>query len=126
METAGGYLFTWLIGYSALLGPIAGIMLVDYLFVRRTELEVEELYKCDGIYSAGGSGWNMPGLLALLIGIAPNLPGFAHAAGFVDEVPAFFDMIYAYAWFVGLALGGAAYLGLRFCCGQSEGKRAGA
>ena len=25
LESTGGYIFTWLIGYSALLGPIAGI-----------------------------------------------------------------------------------------------------
>ena len=30
-----GYIFTWLIGYSALLGPIAGILLADYYLVRR-------------------------------------------------------------------------------------------
>ncbi|MFQ5533592.1 MAG: NCS1 family nucleobase:cation symporter-1 [Sphingomonadales bacterium] len=112
LETAGGYLFTWLVGYSALLGPIAGIMLADYFFVRRTELEITELYKRDGIYGTNG-GWNVAGLLALVLGVAPSLPGFLHAAGFVDTVPAFFDAIYAYAWFVGLFVGGAAYLILR-------------
>jgi NCS1 family nucleobase:cation symporter-1 len=77
LETAGGYLFTWLVGYSALLGPIAGIMLADYFFIRRTELEIKELYKSDGIYSKA-SGWNLAGILALVIGVVPNLPGFCH------------------------------------------------
>ena len=36
-----GYIFTWLIGYSALLGPVIGIILVDYFLVRKTELDVD-------------------------------------------------------------------------------------
>ena len=37
------YIFGWLVGYSGLLGPIAGIMIVDYFLVRRKQLEVEDL-----------------------------------------------------------------------------------
>jgi cytosine/uracil/thiamine/allantoin permease len=57
LESTQGYIFTWLIGYSALLGPIAGILIVDY-FVRKTQLDVKQLYRDDGVYSYG-SGWNM-------------------------------------------------------------------
>lgn len=32
--STGGYIFVWLVGYSALLGPVVGIMLVDYFIVR--------------------------------------------------------------------------------------------
>lgn len=112
LETAGGYLFTWLIGYSALLGPIAGIMMADYFLLRKTELDTDALYQKDGQYSYG-SGWNSAGLIALVVGILPNLPGFAHAAGFADSVPAIFDEIYSYAWFVGLFVGGGVYLVLQ-------------
>jgi NCS1 family nucleobase:cation symporter-1 len=35
-----GYIFTWLVGYSSLLGPIGGIMIVDYFFIRRQQLLV--------------------------------------------------------------------------------------
>jgi len=111
MESAGTYLFTWLVGYSALLGPIAGILVADYFFIRRTELVVNDLFRHDGRYQAS-NGWNWAGLGALTIGVLPNLPGFAHAAGFVASVPAVFDGIYSYAWFVGFALAAAVYLGL--------------
>ncbi|MDP1696938.1 MAG: NCS1 family nucleobase:cation symporter-1 [Xanthomonadaceae bacterium] len=111
MESAGTYLFTWLIGYSALLGPIAGILVADYFFIRRTELVVDDLFRHDGRYQAS-NGWNWAGLGALLIGVLPNLPGFAHAAGLVGSVPALFDTIYSYAWFVGFALAALVYLGL--------------
>src|SRR6185369_6834334 len=43
-----GYIFTWLVGYSALLGPIAGILIADYFVLRRTQLDVDALYRADG------------------------------------------------------------------------------
>jgi NCS1 family nucleobase:cation symporter-1 len=36
----GSYIYGWLIGYSGLLGPIAGIMIADYFLVRKRQLEV--------------------------------------------------------------------------------------
>ena len=45
-----GYIFTWLIGYSALLGPIGGIMIADYFVFRKRRLAVMELYQVDGAY----------------------------------------------------------------------------
>ena len=42
---AAAYIFAWLIGYGALLGPIAGIMIVDYFFIRKRELSVDDLYR---------------------------------------------------------------------------------
>jgi NCS1 family nucleobase:cation symporter-1 len=117
LETTGAYIFTWLIGYSALLGPIAGIMLADYLLLRRTELKVDDLFRHGGVYGYRG-GWNPAALIALLIGVLPNLPGFLHAAGFVASVPAIFQSIYTYAWFVGLGVAAAVYLGLMRLVGR--------
>ncbi len=108
LESTGAYIFTWLIGYSALLGPIAGIMLVDYYFIRRTELDRESLFRHGGQYHYRG-GWNPVALIALTLGVLPNLPGFLKVAGFVDSVPAVFESIYSYAWFVGLFIAGALY-----------------
>lgn len=105
LETAGGYLFVWLVGYSALLGPIAGILIVDYFFLRKCELDGGSLFKHGGAYPA----WNSAGLIALVIGILPNLPGFLHAAGALESVPAVFDILYSYAWFVGLFIAGGLY-----------------
>ena len=109
MESAGSYLFVWLVGYSALLGPIAGILLADYFLIRKTEFRVEDFFRKDGAFGRNG-GWNVAGLSALAIGVLPNLPGFLHAAGIVESVPPVFDAIYTYAWFVGFAVAGAVYL----------------
>ena len=109
LETAGGYLFVWLIGYSALLGPIAGILIVDYFLVRKSQLDQDSLFNHHGKYGA----WNKVGLTALVIGILPNLPGFLSKAGIIGEVPGIFMNIYDYAWFVGLFIAGALYLVLQ-------------
>ena len=66
-ESTGAYIYTWLIGYSALLGPIAGIMLADYYLIRRTELDRDALFRHDGAYAYRG-GWNPAALAALIIG----------------------------------------------------------
>lgn len=70
------YIFTWLIGYSALLGPIAGIMLCDYFIMRRTRLDLKGLYNPRGPYA----GVNWRAIIALVTAIAPNVPGFVNAA----------------------------------------------
>jgi NCS1 family nucleobase:cation symporter-1 len=110
IESSGGYIFTWLVGYSALLGPIAGIMIADYWLLRRTRLHVDEMYREDGRYFYRG-GWNPAALMALVIGILPNLPGFlasAIPATFGDMSPVL-TAPYPYAWFVGAALAALAY-----------------
>ncbi|MCK5423907.1 MAG: NCS1 family nucleobase:cation symporter-1 [Emcibacter sp.] len=109
LESSGGYLFVWLLGYSALLGPIAGILIADYFLLRKCDLKVDDLFRHSGKYGAS-NGWNKAGLWALVLGILPNLPGFLHAAGFVETVPEIFDVVYNYAWFVGVFVAGGLYL----------------
>jgi len=106
-----GYIFTWLVGYSALLGPIGGIMIVDYYLVRRQQLAVDELYQYQGRYGYG-SGVNNAAMLALVLGVLPNIPGFLTAVGALakDSVPAWLNGVYSYAWFVGFFLSGLIYL----------------
>lgn len=113
LETTQGYIFTWLIGYSALLGPIAGILIIDYYFIRRTQINVPALYEEHGQYSYR-KGWNMTAVIAFVIGVAPNIPGFLNAAfpASFPEVSALLKTIYTYAWFVGLAISGIVYFAL--------------
>ena len=108
LETTQGYIFTWLIGYGALLGPIAGIMLVDYFLIRKTELNHDDLFTLNGEYGYG-NGWNMRAVIALVLGVLPNLPGFMKAAGFIASTPPVFETLYTYAWFVGLAISAVIY-----------------
>ncbi len=109
LESTGGYIFTWLIGYSALLGPIGGILIADYFLLRRTELDLEGLYKHRGPYRYL-SGFNPVAIVAFVLSVVPNLPGFLHAAGFVENVGQAWQDIYTYAWFVGFGLAATLYL----------------
>jgi len=105
-----GYIFTWLVGYSSLLGPVGGIMIVDYYFIRKQQLILNDLYEAKGIYSFS-NGFNRAAILALLIGIVPNVPGFLTTIKVVGEgvFPAWISGLYSYAWFVGFGISGLVY-----------------
>ena len=106
-----GYIFTWLIAYSSLLGPIGGIMIADYYFIRKKELIAADLYSEIGAYTYR-NGYNLAALWALLIGILPNIPGFLVTIHVVakENVPEFIAGLYHYAWFVGFAVSFLVYL----------------
>ncbi len=97
-----GYIFTWLLGYSGGLGSIAGVLIADYWIVRKTQLQLEDLYLPDGVYRYT-SGWHAPGVIATLAGCA------AAWAGLV--IPPL-RPVYDYAWFVGFGVSAAVYLAL--------------
>jgi nucleobase:cation symporter-1, NCS1 family len=109
---AAAYIFTWLIGYSSLMGAIAGILIADYWVVRRGELAPAELFKLDGRYSYT-RGVNYRAMTALALAILPVTPGFLRAAmtpGGQVANPTLLDSLYTYAWFVTFALSFGLYL----------------
>ncbi len=93
------YIFGWLVGYSALLGPIAGVMIVDYFVLRRRTLAVEDLYVRGRSYEYSG-GVNYRSLWALGAGVLLALLGLV--------VPPL-RPLYDYAWFVGFLTAGGLY-----------------
>jgi NCS1 family nucleobase:cation symporter-1 len=109
-----GYIFTWLVGYSALLGPIGGIMIADYYIIRGRWLNVLGLYNPEGDY-AYRNGISYVALAALLAGIFPSLPGFLATINVIDraQVAPLLLTLYSYAWFVGFGISFALYLVLR-------------
>lgn len=106
-----GYIFTWLIAYSALLGPIGGILIADYFVWRRRTLNVSALYRPDGQYRFT-NGFSGVALVALALGALPSLPGFLVQVKVLkaDAVPASLAHFYNYAWFVGFAIAFVVYL----------------
>jgi len=105
-----GYIFTWLIAYSSLLGPIGGIMIVDYYIIRKKELLVDDLYRHDGIYQYN-SGFNRVAIIAFVIGVLPSVAGFLAAIHIVqnDSFPEWLIHLYNYSWFVGFAVAAIVY-----------------
>ncbi|BBL80252.1 nitrate reductase [Rubrobacter xylanophilus] len=117
-QSAGAYIFTWLVGYGSLLGAIGAVMIVDYWIVRRRRLSLPDLYKTDGRYAYSG-GWNWRAIAAVAIGVVPVLPGFLKAAttpnfAGVFENPTFIESLYNYGLFFTFAVAGLAYLLLSF------------
>jgi nucleobase:cation symporter-1, NCS1 family len=110
MSDPNGYIFTWLIAYSGLLGPIGGILIADYYFIRKQNLHLEDLYNANGRYSFT-NGYNKAAIIALLAGILPNIPGFLVAINVIgaSSTPSWIVDLYHYAWFVGFAVSGLVY-----------------
>jgi nucleobase:cation symporter-1, NCS1 family len=86
----------WLVGYSSLLGPIAGIMIVDYFLIKGQDYDVLALYQDDAGYPA----WNRAGFIAFLVPV-----GFTVIAITTD----YLGWFYTYGWFTGSILGGVIY-----------------
>src|SRR5438309_2232576 len=106
-----GYIFVWLIAYSALLGPIGGILIADYFIYRRRQLNLAALYQEQGEYRFT-NGFSLVAIISLLLGILPSLPGFLIQVKLLkpETVAPALAGIYHYAWFVGFAIAFCAYL----------------
>jgi NCS1 family nucleobase:cation symporter-1 len=92
----------WLVSYSGLLGPVAGIMVADYFFIRGTRLDVASLYHRGGPYEYR-QGINPVALIALAAGVIVALIGL-----FVPTL----RFLYDYAWFVGFGTSALTYRAL--------------
>jgi nucleobase:cation symporter-1, NCS1 family len=99
MSSFGSYIFGWLIGYSGLLGPVAGIMVADYFLIRGTRLDAVSLYRRGGPYEYT-RGVNPRAIASLVAGVLVALIGLA--------VPAL-RSLYDYAWFVGFFVAAGSY-----------------
>jgi nucleobase:cation symporter-1, NCS1 family len=103
-----GYIFLWLVAYSSLLGAVGGILIADYYVVRRTTLDLRGLYDARGPYWYLG-GFNPLALVALLLGVAPCVPGFLGMIKMLDVAP-FWISMYHYAWFISFGISSVSYL----------------
>lgn len=91
----------FLIFVSGLLGPVLGILIADYYFVRKKKLELAELYKEDGVYSYGKTGFNKAAMGALFIGVFVALIGY--------WVPSL-NFLYSLSWFTGFIISFILYI----------------
>lgn len=86
----------WLLGYSSLLGPIAGIMVVDYFLIRKQHYELADLYVSGRTYP----DWHLPGLVSFFVPVGLTLVAIFTGA---------LSWFYNYGWFTGSILGGLIY-----------------
>jgi nucleobase:cation symporter-1, NCS1 family len=102
LASYGSYIFTWLVGYSGFLGPIAGVLICDYFVVRKKFLVVEDLYRRGGQYEYS-RGLNWSAVAALATGAAVAFVGLVYSP---------LRVLYNYAWFVGFLVSFLAYFAL--------------
>jgi NCS1 family nucleobase:cation symporter-1 len=96
------FIFGWLGGYAAVLGPVAGIMICDYFLVRRKVLIIDDLYLRGSAYEYS-HGFNWRAMIALVAGSGVALIGLI--------VPSI-RFLYDYSWFVGFAIAFIVYLAI--------------
>jgi NCS1 family nucleobase:cation symporter-1 len=105
------YIFDWLGGYGALLGPIGGVLIADYFVCRRCQLNLAAIYNPDGEYRYT-NGFNIGAIVAFVLGALPSLPGFLVQVKRLnpDRVPPFLVNLFHYAWFIGFAIAFVIYI----------------
>jgi len=115
LASYGNFIFGWLVGYSGFLGPIAGVLVADYIVVRRRVLRVDDLYRRGGVYEFT-KGFNLRALAALAAGVVVALVGLV-------VVP--LRALYNYAWFAGFGVSFVAHCALSHSRSQSAASRPG-
>jgi nucleobase:cation symporter-1, NCS1 family len=100
------FIFGWLGGYAAFLGPVAGIMICDYFVIRRRTLVLEDLYLRHGAYEYS-RGFNWLAIVALAAGAGCALVGLVVAP---------LRVLYDYSWFVGFVVSFVTYFALMRVC----------
>jgi len=89
-----------LIDVSAVLGPVLAILVCDYFIIRKKEIQLADLYKENGIYSFGGSGFNKVAIITLVIGAFIAIGG--------KWIP-LMAPLYSISWFSGFIVSFAMY-----------------
>jgi len=74
------FIFGWLGGYAAFLGPVAGIMICDYFVIRRRVLVVDDLYLRGGIYEYS-RGFKLAGSVGTGSGSGDGAGGIGRSSG---------------------------------------------
>ncbi|KAL5995165.1 Neuronal calcium sensor 1 [Asimina triloba] len=119
LKSSESFVYTWLVGYSALLGPIGAIVIVDYYILRRTALDVDDLYSDSpqGAYYYT-RGFNLTAMAALVIGILPVVPGFLNKVGVLKTAGQAYVVIYNNSWFISFFIAGIIYWSLSCLKGE--------
>jgi NCS1 family nucleobase:cation symporter-1 len=88
------------------MGPIFGVMIVDYYLIVKQKVDVPDLYRVNGRYRYE-NGWNLRAIAAALIGavFSSALPTWG---------PSFWSELGPYGWFIGVIVGGGIYYALSY------------
>jgi NCS1 family nucleobase:cation symporter-1 len=86
-------------GLGALLGPLFGIIMIDYYVLRRQHVLVRDLFRERGYYTYTG-GWNQKAVISFLVSAAPAV---------VFALVPLFGAVSAFSWFIGAIVAAAVH-----------------
>lgn len=84
------------------MGPLAGVMISDYYLIKKSKLNLHEVYRDHGIYHYS-HGVNWRAFLAFFAGVAPLIPGFAKSIDNKLDIGGAWK-IYTFAWTFGFTI----------------------
>lgn len=102
LANPNGYIHLWLVGYSPFMGALAGIMICDYFLLRKTRLDLKEMFKSNGKYTYT-AGWNIIAFFVFIVSVLPSIPGFLLNSHLINEknmFPKWLLNSYNYDWFL--------------------------
>ncbi|KAL2833160.1 permease for cytosine/purines, uracil, thiamine, allantoin-domain-containing protein [Aspergillus pseudoustus] len=97
--------------FNIFLGPLMGIMFVDYFLIRRTTMKLSDMYASTpaSLYWYT-KGWNWRAGVAWVTGVWFLIPGLAQRAMAPGEIWTGWTRLYQLAWFLGCVVSGLVYL----------------
>ncbi|KAL5409395.1 hypothetical protein PMIN03_005954 [Paraphaeosphaeria minitans] len=109
LASAGSFL-NFMSAYAVFLGPIAAIMIFDFYVIHRRRYDTLALYQPHGIYRYW-HGVNWRAVLAFLVGVIPNMPGFINSINPNIDVGVG-SRPYTFGWLLGFVGTSIVYVGL--------------
>jgi len=103
MENEGS-IFLFLNAIGAILGPVAGVMIVHFYFVSRCHIDIDKLYFDLYDKDIKIQRINVSAYIATIIGVVISLLGFLPA----------FAVIADFSWFIGFMISSAIYIVLHY------------
>ncbi len=100
-----GSIFAVLTAIGGALGPVAGLMIVDYFWVRRGNYDVGDFYNRGESFQYSG-GWNLRAIISLAVALVVVFAGLLLPVLGLPQ----FAFLYTYSWFIGLAVAGGLYV----------------
>ncbi|ORY88385.1 putative allantoate transporter [Leucosporidium creatinivorum] len=109
LATAGSFI-SFMGAYSIVLAPIGAILAADFFVVKSQKYNVPELYDPRGIYRFS-YGVNWRAAIALVVSIAPNMPGMINALNSSIDIGGA-KYIYCMADVFGMIVAASVHIGL--------------
>lgn len=98
--------------YAVFLGPIGAIMVFDFWVIHRRKYDALALFQPDGIYSYT-HGVNWRAIIAFVVGVAPNMPGFINSINTSINVGVGVHP-YQFGWILGFVASAIVYTALSY------------